>query len=72
MELRLRSGPPQRGLLGDLRHAQGRYREAFAAYEERNRLLYELHAPDYDAPDIETMTDHVRRLVEELPERRAP
>ncbi len=72
MELPVTERATAKGLLGDLRHAQGRYREAFAAYEERNRLLYELHAPDYDAPDIETMTDHVRRLVEELPERRAP
>jgi len=47
-------GSPQNGAmvrraLGDLRHAQGRYAQAFTAYSASNREKYALYAPQYES-----------------------
>ncbi|MGH6870860.1 MAG: sulfotransferase [Rhizomicrobium sp.] len=39
-----------RNVLGDLRHAQGRYAQAFAAYTASNREKFKFYAPHYDKP----------------------
>ena len=39
-----------RRVLGDLRHAQGRYPQAFQAYTLSNRMKYDVHAPRYEKP----------------------
>ena len=43
-------GALARGILGDLRHAQARYAQAFAAYAAGNREKFRLYAPHYDKP----------------------
>jgi len=52
-----------RGVLGDLRHAEGRYAQAFAAYTAANREKARLYAPQYDRPGL-TVTDYCRWLAE--------
>ena len=39
-----------RRVLGDLRHAQGRFAQAFAAYTASNRMKYQIYAPRYEKP----------------------
>jgi tetratricopeptide (TPR) repeat protein len=48
-------------VMGDLRHAQGRYDEAFEIYAARNRETFRRAAPNYDHVG-NTATDHVDRL----------
>ena len=50
-----------RRVLGDLRHAQGRYPQAFQAYTLSNRMKYDVHAPRYETPGS-TGTDYCRWL----------
>ncbi|HTQ15031.1 MAG TPA: sulfotransferase [Rhizomicrobium sp.] len=52
-----------RNVLGDLRHAQGRYAQAFKAYTESNRAKFKLYAPQYDRPGV-TVTDYCRWLTD--------
>ena len=47
--------------MGDLRHAQGRYKEAFEIYAARNHDIFQRAAPRYDLAG-HTATDHVHRL----------
>lgn len=49
---------------GDLRHAEGRYREAFATYSEANALRREIFANQYAAPGQETAATFTQWLVE--------
>ena len=49
--------------LGDLRDAQGRYREAFAAYKIRNAKKFALAAPQYDIAGA-TAADYVKWLAD--------
>jgi tetratricopeptide (TPR) repeat protein len=51
------------GLIGDLRDAQGRPAEAFAAYEGSNAEMQALHAPRFARPGQESALDHARRLA---------
>lgn len=51
-----------RTALGDLRHAQGRYAQAFTAYTAANREKFKLYAPQYDNPGA-TVTDYCRWLA---------
>ncbi len=46
-----------RSVLGDVRHAQGRYAQAFAAYKQSNRQKYEIYAKRYETPGS-TATDY--------------
>ncbi|MBL6853147.1 MAG: sulfotransferase [Alphaproteobacteria bacterium] len=50
-----------RRVLGDLRHAQGRYAQAFQAYTLSNRQKYDIYAKRYDQPGA-TGTDYCRWL----------
>jgi Flp pilus assembly protein TadD len=52
-----------RRVLGDLRHAQGRYQQAFAAYTASNRIKYGIYAPRYETPGT-TAADYVGWLTE--------
>jgi tetratricopeptide (TPR) repeat protein len=52
-----------RGVLGDLRHAEHRYPQAFAAYTAANKEKRKLYAPQYDRPGL-TVTDFCRWLAE--------
>lgn len=49
--------------LGDLRDAEGRTAEAFAAYAERNRRKFRDAAPQFDRPG-NTATDYARWLAD--------
>lgn len=51
-----------RTALGDLRHAQGRYAQAFAAYTAANREKFKLYAAQYDRPGT-TVTDYCHWLA---------
>ncbi len=51
-----------RRTLGDLRHAQGRYTQAFAAYSESNRLKYTMYAHRFETPGT-TAADFCRWLT---------
>jgi tetratricopeptide (TPR) repeat protein len=51
------------GLLGDLRDAQGRTGEAFAAYQSSNSVQRALYASQYDAPGATTALDQAQRLI---------
>ena len=50
-----------RRVLGDLRHAQGRYPQAFQAYTLGNKMKYDVHAKRYEQPGT-TGTDYCRWL----------
>ena len=50
------------GLLGDLKDAEGRPADAFAAYAASNDALRALSAPQFEAPGTVTPLDHARRL----------
>jgi tetratricopeptide (TPR) repeat protein len=52
------------GLVGDLRDAEGRSGEAFAAYKASNDELQGLNAHRFEAAGKETALDHVRRLID--------
>ena len=52
------------GVLGDLRHAQGRYAEAFAAYRDSNQQKYRIYAPRFDAPGVETIATYAGWLAD--------
>jgi Flp pilus assembly protein TadD len=52
-----------RGVLGDLRHAQGRYAQAFTAYTASNREKFKLYAAQYDRPGS-TVTDYCGWLAD--------
>ena len=52
------------GLMGDLRDAEGRPAEAFAAYQESNAKLKVANAARFEAPGVITPLDHARRLTE--------
>ncbi|HEX3675406.1 MAG TPA: sulfotransferase [Rhizomicrobium sp.] len=52
-----------RGVLGDLRHAEGRYAQAFAAYTAGNREMMKLYAPHFDMPG-KTVTDYCGWLAQ--------
>lgn len=51
-------------MLGDALHAQRRYREAFAAYAERNTLLRTLHADRFCGRQGEPMPQYVHWLCD--------
>jgi tetratricopeptide (TPR) repeat protein len=51
-----------RRVLGDLRHAQGRYTQAFSAYTASNRAKYGIYAPRYETPGS-TAADYVGWLA---------
>jgi tetratricopeptide (TPR) repeat protein len=51
-------------LLGDLRHAQKRYSEAFSAYSTCNEERRKMFAPRYEAPGVESALSYVCRLTE--------
>jgi tetratricopeptide (TPR) repeat protein len=51
------------GLIGDLRDAQGRSAEAFAAYAASNGEMGALNAPRYARPGQESALERVRRLA---------
>jgi Flp pilus assembly protein TadD len=46
-----------RRVLGDVRHAQGRYAQAFAAYRQSNRQKYDIYAARFETPGS-TATDY--------------
>ena len=50
-----------RRVMGDIRHAQGRYAQAFAAYKQSNRMKYEVFARRYETPGS-TATDYCNWL----------
>ena len=52
-----------RGVLGDLRHAEKRYAQAFAAYTASNREKYKLYAPQFEMAG-KTVTDYCGWLAE--------
>ena len=54
-----------RRTLGDLRHAQGRYKQAFAAYSESNRLKYMFYAHRFETPGT-TAADYCRWLTSQF------
>jgi tetratricopeptide (TPR) repeat protein len=54
-----------RRTLGDLRHAQGRYTQAFAAYSESNRLKYTMYAHRFETPGT-TAADFCRWLTSQF------
>ena len=56
-----------RRTLGDLRHAQERYAQAFAAYSESNRLKYMFHAHRFETPGT-TSTDYCHWLAKKFEE----
>jgi Tfp pilus assembly protein PilF len=51
------------GVLGDLRHSQGRYADAFAAYRDSNQQKYRIYAPRFDAPGAETVATYAGWLA---------
>jgi Flp pilus assembly protein TadD len=51
------------GLIGDLRDAEGRPAEAFAAYEGSNARLKAANAARFEAPGVITALDHSERLT---------
>jgi hypothetical protein len=54
-----------RRTLGDLRHAQARYPQAFAAYSESNRLKYMYYAHRFETPGT-TAADYCRWLTRQF------
>ena len=52
------------GLTGDLRDAEGRPAEAFAAYEASNARLKAMYAAQFAAPGTITPLDHAVRLIQ--------
>ena len=50
-----------RRVMGDIRHAQGRYAQAFAAYKQSNRQKYEVFASRFETPGS-TATDYCHWL----------
>jgi len=54
-----------RRTLGDLRHAQARYPQAFAAYSESNRLKYMYYAHRFETPGT-TAADYCRWLTSQF------
>lgn len=56
-------------LLGDLRHAQGRFPEAFTAYENGNAELKSIYASRYDGPGVETALNYVIWLAQQFREK---
>jgi len=52
------------GLIADVRDAEGRSAEAFAAYSASNAELKALNAPRFEAPGMETALAKVRRLAD--------
>ena len=54
-----------RRTLGDLRHAQERYKQAFAAYSESNRLKYMFYAHRFETPGT-TAADYCRWLASQF------
>ncbi|HEY5238364.1 MAG TPA: tetratricopeptide repeat protein, partial [Rhizomicrobium sp.] len=56
-------------LMGDLRHAQERFPEAFIAYEKGNAELKSIYATRYDGPGVETALNYVIWLAEQFVER---
>ena len=52
------------GLIADVRDAEGRWAEAFAAYSASNAELKSLNAPRFEAPGMETALAKVRRLAD--------
>ena len=56
-------------LLGDLRHAQARFAEAFTAYENGNAELKTIYAGRYDGPGVETALNYVIWLAQQFRER---
>lgn len=53
-----------RGVMGDLRHAQGRYPEAFESYRQSNREKYAIYAPRFDLPGLETIATYTAWLAD--------
>ena len=53
-------------LLGDLRHAQARFPEAFDAYKAGNIELKNIYASRYDGPETETALSYVIWLAEQF------
>ena len=51
------------GLIGDLRDAEGRPADAFAAYAASKSELKALNTARFQAPGMESALDHVRRLT---------
>jgi hypothetical protein len=51
------------GMIGDLRDAENRPADAFAAYVASNGELKALHVDQFEAPGQETALDQVRRLT---------
>lgn len=51
------------GLMGDLRDAEGRPAEAFAAYQQSNSRLRAANAARFEAPGAITPTDQAKRLT---------
>lgn len=54
-----------RRTLGDLRHAQGRYAQAYAAYSESNRLKYTMYAHRFETPGT-TAADYCHWLRQQF------
>jgi tetratricopeptide (TPR) repeat protein len=52
--------------LGDLRHMQGRFAEAFDAYDTSNRGLRELHSREFDGPGVESASAYAVWLAEQF------
>ena len=63
-----RLGGPQRVMmlnnLGDLRHVQQRYEEAFEAYRQSNELCRQLYAHQFAAPGRETAASFADLLID--------
>jgi tetratricopeptide (TPR) repeat protein len=51
-------------LTGDLRDAEGRSAEAFAAYDAANNQLKAIYAGQFATPGMETALGHAERLIE--------
>ncbi len=51
-------------LIGDLRDAEGKAAEAFAAYEASNNGLRAIYSGQFEAPGTETALGHTRRLAD--------
>jgi tetratricopeptide (TPR) repeat protein len=52
------------GVTGDLRHAQKRYAEAFAAYSSANAQKKAIFAPKYDRDGQESTTTHLQWIMD--------
>lgn len=52
--------------LGDLRHAQGRYAEAFRAYQEGNTQQIEIFAPRFRRPGVQTAAEYANWIANHL------